>query len=103
MPQQSQESNTEKQGVPLSPKQQALAQQVEGQIQEFEKQLETKSNDDLKQIATKLESVERAMLLEKIDNQLHTIKNTAVEPGDGASPAAAGADAAVAVAIQQTN
>lgn len=89
------------QGVPLSGKQQVEARKLENQIQQIEQQLQGASNDELKAISTKLDSVERAMLLEKIDNQLHTMKDAMVKPGDGASPAAAGAAAAGAATINQ--
>lgn len=60
--------------------------------------MQQKSNTELSKIATQLETVERAMLLEKIDNQLHSIKNTVVEPGDTPSTTAAGATAATMIA-----
>lgn len=91
------------QGVPLSGEEQKQAQAIEQQIQGFEQQLEQKSNSQLKEISTRFETVEREMLLEKIDNELHTIKDTIVKPGDTASTAAAGTSAAAAVAINNTN
>ncbi len=86
------------QGVPLNSEQQNQAQAIEQQIQDFEQQLAKKSNSELSEIATKLETVERAMLLEKIDNQLHTVKNAVIEPG-GAAPAAAATGATAAAVI----
>lgn len=59
------------------------------------------SNNELRDIASKLESVERAALLEKIDNELHTLKKTTVKPGDVASTAAAGASAAAVVVLNE--
>jgi len=93
-------SNT--QGVPLNNSEQKQAQAIEQQIQGYEQQLQSKSNSDLAKTSTQLETVEREMLLEKIDNELHTIKNTVVKPGDVASTAAAGSTAAAAVAINNT-
>lgn len=92
-------SQQNSQGVPMNASEQKKAQEIEQQIQTFEQQLESKSNSDLKQISTQLETVERSMLLEKIDNELHTMKDTIVKPGDAATPAAAGAAAATAVTI----
>lgn len=89
------------QGIPLSQSQQAAAGKIEGQIKMIEQQLTGASNSELKEISTKLESVERAMLLEKIDNQLHTMKETIVKPGDGVSTAADGTAAARASVINQ--
>ena len=86
------------QGVPLSNKQKQQAQAIEQQIQGFEVKLGNSSNSELAQISTKFETVERAMLLEKIDNELHIIKDTIVQPGDGESTADAGVEASVAVA-----
>jgi hypothetical protein len=87
----------------LNAEQQQQAEKIDQQIQDFEQQLKSKSNADLKQIANQLDTVEREMLLEKIDQQLQTIKETLVKPGDmAASTAAAGAGAAAAVAIQST-
>lgn len=88
-------------GVPLSAGEQQQAQQLEGQIRAIEQRLEGMSNSELRDIATKLESVERAALLEKIDNELHTIQETIVKPGDAASTSAAGASAAAAVVINE--
>ena len=70
------------QGASLNAEEPQKAQGVEQQIQNFEQQLESKSNSDLKQIATKLETAERSMLLEKIDNQVQAIKDTIVKPGE---------------------
>lgn len=88
-------------GVPLSAGEQQKAQQLEGQIRAIEQKLEGMSNTELRDIAIKLETVERAVLLEKIDNELHTIKETIVKPGDAASTSAAGASAAAAVVINE--
>ena len=87
--------------VPLNPGEQAKARQLEGQIAKIEQRLEGMSNSELKQVATKLEGVERSMLLEKIDNELHTVKDTIVKPGDAASTAAAGSAAAAAVVVNE--
>lgn len=95
-----QQSST--QDASLNAEEPQKAQGVEQQIQNFEQQLESKSNSDLKQIATKLETAERSMLLEKIDNQVQTIKDTIVKPGDGASTAAAGAATVAVTANTQT-
>lgn len=88
-------------GVSLSAGELQKAQQLEGQIRAIEQRLEGMSNSELRDIATKLESVERAALLEKIDNELHTLKETIVKPGDAASTAAAGASAAAAVVVNE--
>jgi hypothetical protein len=79
------------QGVPLSDSQKQTAQAIEQQIQDFEQKLKGKSNSELKEIATALETVEREMLLEKIDQELQLVKETIVKPGDAASAAAAAA------------
>jgi len=88
-------------GVPLSAGEQQRAQQLEEQIRAIEQKLEGMSNSELQDIATKLEAVERAALLEKIDNELHTLKETIVKPGDAASTASAGAAAAAAVVVNE--
>ncbi len=88
-------------GTPLSAAGQVLSNRLDEQIQQFEEQLQAKSNSELKQISTQLEQVEREMLLEKIDNELKTIKDTVVRPGDITSTAAAGATAA-AIQVQST-
>ncbi|MDR7865912.1 MAG: hypothetical protein RIN56_03785 [Sporomusaceae bacterium] len=88
-------------GVPLSAGELQKAQQLEEQIRAIEQRLEGMSNSELRDIATKLESVERAALLEKIDNELHTLKETIVKPGDAASTASAGASAAAAVVLNE--
>ncbi|VBB05209.1 Hypothetical protein LUCI_0416 [Lucifera butyrica] len=81
-------------------KQNQVTQAVDQQIQGFEQQLQQKSNSELKEVATKLETVERNMLLQKIDSELQTIKETVVKPGDGA---AATAGAAATVVNQKSN
>jgi hypothetical protein len=99
--QQTSTQNQNQQSVPLSPKQQQASQVMEQQIQNFEKQLEVKSNDELKTLATNLETVERNVLLEKIDKELNTVKETLIKPGDGVSvAAAAGATAATITATE---
>lgn len=89
------------QGAPLSQQQQQQDQKLEGQIQAIEQQLQGLSNSELKTISSKLEAVERSMLIKKIDNELHTMKDTLVKPGEGGSTAAAGSAAAGAAVIQQ--
>lgn len=89
-------------GVPLSNGEKKQAQIIDQQIQNFEQQLEHKSNSTLSEMATQLETVEREMLMEKIDNELKVIKDTIVKPGDGASTAEAGASAAAAVAVNNS-
>lgn len=91
------------QGVPLNAKEQQQSQQMDQQIQQFEQQLQSKSNTELKQISGQLETVERQMLLEKIDNELQTMKETIVKPGDIASTAAAGAASAAATQVQSAS
>lgn len=90
------------QGIPLSAKGQQLSQQLEQQITQFEQQLNSKSNAEIKQLSEQLETVERQMLLEKVDNELQTIKETVIRPGDIASTAATGSVAAATVQSQQT-
>lgn len=104
---QSDEENNNKQedelsssGTPISPKGKEISTTFDHLVDDFAQQLETKSNGELAAISKQLDIVERAMLLEKIDNQLHTMKSTLVRPGDIASPAAAGASAAGAAAVE---
>lgn len=75
--------------MPLSEKGRQLSGQIDNQIQQFEQQLSSKSNQELKQIAEQLEAVEREMLLVKIDNQLQTIKETAIKPEGNIAPTSA--------------
>lgn len=88
------------QGVPLTPEQQKQAQAIDKEVKAFEGKLDKMSNAELKDVATKLEQAERAMLLEKIDAELKVMKDTMLKPGDGtasASAAAAAGSAAVVV------
>ncbi|MDT8903403.1 hypothetical protein [Anaeroselena agilis] len=87
--------NKASQEVPLTAEQQKAAQAIQKQIEAFESMLGQKSNSELKEIATRLETVEREMLLEKIDQQLQTMKETIVKPGDAAASAAAAGAATV--------
>lgn len=90
-----QEQNKITRGVPLTAQQEQTAQTIQQQIEDFEGKLEQKSNTELKNIATKLETAEREMLLEKIDQELQTMKETIVNPGDAAASAAAAGAATV--------
>lgn len=87
----------QQQEIPLSENAQKLSQQLDEQIDQFEQTLQSKSNGEIKQISEQLDRVEREMLLEKVDNQLKTIKEAVIRPGDIASTATAGTAAASAV------
>lgn len=84
------------QGVPLTPNERQQSREINQHIQKFEESLDQLSNSELKKTAEQLETVEREMLMEKIDNELETIKETVVQPGN----AAAGASVAKKVAEQ---
>lgn len=89
----------------LTKEEQQKSKIIEEDIQQFEQTMEEKSNSELADIATQLDTVERSMLLKKIDNELHTIKDTIIKSGDGTeSTLQAGTDAAVAaVAVTQNS
>lgn len=88
-------------GVPLTAEQQQTDQGIQQQIESFESQLEQKSNTQLKDIATKLESVEREALLEKIDQELQTVKEAIVKPGDSSASVSAATAGAAAVVLNE--
>ena len=67
------------QNTPISPKASELEPQIDQEIGQFKQELASKSNSELKQLSQQLESVEREMLLEKIDNELLTIKETIID------------------------
>lgn len=90
----------QQQEIPLSERAQKLSQQMDEKIDQFEQVLRSRSNSEIKQVSEQLDRVEREMLLEKVDNQLKTIKDTVIRPGDIASTAAAGSTAASAVQTQ---
>ena len=90
----------QQQEIPLSERAQKLSQQMDEKIDQFEQVLRSRSNSEIKQVSEQLDRVEREMLLEKVDNQLKTIKETVIRPGDIASTAAAGSAAASAVQTQ---
>ena len=94
-----QEGNQAGQGATLtaSARQQQTSQAVQQQIDDFERNLQSKSNAELKGIANQLETTEREMLLEKIDQELQTIKETVVKPGDAAEATAAAGAASVVI------
>lgn len=94
-----QEQAGDSQGIPLAAGQKQQEQAVRQQIDNFETELANKSNSELREIATKLESAEREMLLEKIDQELQLIKETVVKPGDGAADASAAASAGAAAVV----
>ncbi len=87
------------QGVPLTAEQQKQAQAIDKEIRAFEEKLGKMSNDELKNVATKLEQAERAMLMEKIDTELQVMKDTVLKPGDGAASASAAAAAGSAAVV----
>lgn len=86
---------------PLSSKAEQLSTKLDELIGNFEENLKSKSNRELSTISKQLSIIERAMLLEKIDNQLNSMKESVIRPGDVNSPAAIGASAASAIEIRQ--
>jgi hypothetical protein len=89
----------DKQGVPLTAGQKEQAKALDKEIEAFEGKLTKMSNAELKDVATKLEQAERAMLLEKIDAELKVMKDTVLKPGDGAASASAAAAAGSAAVV----
>lgn len=85
------------QDIPLTQGQEQTAQHLEEQIQSFEQKMHGMSNDQLKQMSQKLDLAERSALVNKIDHQLHTIKETIVKPGDAASQQAAAASSTAVI------
>lgn len=61
---------------------------VENQIATFKQQLSQKSNQELSQVASQLESVEKAALEQKISNQLDTIQENITQPSDAGAATA---------------
>ncbi|KYZ77053.1 hypothetical protein AXX12_02630 [Anaerosporomusa subterranea] len=78
-----QDTNEEenKQGVPLTPNEQHQSEVINQHIEKFKESLDQRSNLELKRTAEQLETVEREMLMQKIDNELQTIKEAAIQPG----------------------
>lgn len=56
---------------------------LEQQIQTIEQKLAQMPASELKTVTAKLEEAEKSMLLQKIDNQLHTMKDAAAQSEAG--------------------
>lgn len=62
---------------------QSLAQQLDGQIQQVKQQLATVSNAQLKQVSDQLANLERNVLLDKIDGELQSLRESADDTAQG--------------------
>jgi hypothetical protein len=68
------------------------AQKLEGQIENVENKLQNMPTSALKNISNELETIEKSALMQKIDNQLHDLKDIVAKPGDTDSASSAGAN-----------
>lgn len=59
---------------------------VENQITEFKQQLDQKSTQELSQVASQLENVEKVALKRKISNQLDSIQESLTQSGENQPP-----------------